>query len=650
MKFLFFLLLTLQSIFISFGQSVLYQNLLHGGVTGNGGSTGYTPGTINFNIQIPPGSIIEKAFLIVTEEGKSKSDIIIDLNGISYVFNTSTRYTNEFTTTQTNTHNYLNSSIHVKDITTDINPNTTTYILTKPVQTNLSFGYFKDTYLYVVFRNINLPLINTLIILNNQDVSPFTNYNISNLNPINNNNPVGLEIITADFCDTISDGSYIKINNSLIGLIGGSDITSSITCSSPFPSFAYYNNTLFGLGDDTPNNSMLGTDATADIATYINNNNTSIEIEFEYQNLASTYGPLTNPIRGIILNYTTTCDTFATTLTSDTTICYGETLQLQATGGQAYEWTAISDSSAIDDLSCTDCPNPIFSGDSSTTYTVRIWNTDSCSVVRPIRINVSQPQKLNSYSGESKCGFSNGYIKSINLPDNLDAWYVVTPNNDTLDQNIGNTFTNLGAGDYRVFYIDTIGCKSEDTIVTVNSYINTIADFTVNPSTGSAPLTVQVENQSQNASGFEWFIDGISNGGTPPNLFELSGEYEIGLIAWDTEEYCADTTWRKIVVYDSLIAQIPNVFTANMDGVNDFFGITVNFPVETELMILNRWGNVVFDWKGKLEKGQNNLWKGESKNGDKVSDGVYFYRIEFSQMEWIEKERKVSGYVHVIGR
>ncbi|WP_158276133.1 T9SS type B sorting domain-containing protein [Brumimicrobium oceani] len=86
------------------------------------------------------------------------------------------------------------------------------------------------------------------------------------------------------------------------------------------------------------------------------------------------------------------------------------------------------------------------------------------------------------------------------------------------------------------------------------------------------------------------------------------------------------------------MATLPNVFTPNNDGINDFFNVKVNLPVTYDLVILNRWGNVAFDWKGKLEKGQNNLWNGESKNGDKVSDGVYFYRIEFSQMEWVEKE------------
>ena len=657
MKFCFSILLSLFFCGHAKAQTIYYQDIFHGGVTGDGVGPFVAEETFTFNVDIYPNSTIKSAFLFVTTYKLKPSSLDSSFQNRKIIFNN-----NEITLKECMTISNFHSTVYNQiiekgviaiDVSNMISLSQNNYTIIPAQNQNPTTlaGVYSEYYLYIAYKNTTLSKVNPVIVLNEQDNDLIINYNINNLNSIDLGSDVGFTFHATEFCDTLRDGSYVFVDGNLLGLTGGNEPPPNRNCTGVWGSFYYNNGTVYGLANDVPNNTMAGTDALANIQSYINNPN-SLDVTFEYQD--PTHGPYSNSVMQLFLTYTTPCDTFTTTLTSDTTICYGETLQLQATGGvstgsiSAYEWTSISNPSAIDDLSCADCPNPIFSGDSSMTYTVRIWNTDSCSVVRPVRINVNQPQKLNSYSGESKCGFSNGFIKSINLPDNLDAWYVVTPNNDTLDQPIGNTFTNLGACDYSVFYIDTIGCKSEDTIVTINSYIDVIADFTVNPSTGSAPLTVKIENQSQNASGLEWFLDGVSIGSTPPNLFELSGEYEIGLIAWDAKKYCADTTWRKIIVYDSLIAQIPNVFTANKDGINDFFGITVNFPVETELMILNRWGNVVFEWKGKLEKGQNNLWNGESKNGDKVSDGVYFYRIEFSQMEWVEKERKVSGYVHVI--
>lgn len=68
---------------------------------------------------------------------------------------------------------------------------------------------------------------------------------------------------------------------------------------------------------------------------------------------------------------------------------------------------------------------------------------------------------------------------------------------------------------------------------------------------------------------------------------------------------------------------VPNVFTPNGDGINDLFQIDSTLIRARELIILNRWGNIVyqsediFEWDGK-----------DSKNQQICSDGVYFVRIK----------------------
>jgi gliding motility-associated-like protein len=65
---------------------------------------------------------------------------------------------------------------------------------------------------------------------------------------------------------------------------------------------------------------------------------------------------------------------------------------------------------------------------------------------------------------------------------------------------------------------------------------------------------------------------------------------------------------------------IPNVITPNNDGINDLFEID-NLPENTEVIILNRWGNVVFS----SQDYQNN-WDGKDTSGKELTDGVYFYK------------------------
>jgi gliding motility-associated-like protein len=61
---------------------------------------------------------------------------------------------------------------------------------------------------------------------------------------------------------------------------------------------------------------------------------------------------------------------------------------------------------------------------------------------------------------------------------------------------------------------------------------------------------------------------------------------------------------------------IPNIFTPNGDGSNDFFEIR-NLPASTSLSITNRWGKEVFS-----SSDYQNNWTAEN-----ISDGVYYYRL-----------------------
>jgi gliding motility-associated-like protein len=82
--------------------------------------------------------------------------------------------------------------------------------------------------------------------------------------------------------------------------------------------------------------------------------------------------------------------------------------------------------------------------------------------------------------------------------------------------------------------------------------------------------------------------------------------------------------------------EFPNVFTPNSDGINDLFEIE-NVPENTEITILNRWGNVVFSTSNY----QNN-WDGKNALGNELVDGVYTYK--FTTKTGISGH----GFVHLI--
>lgn len=66
---------------------------------------------------------------------------------------------------------------------------------------------------------------------------------------------------------------------------------------------------------------------------------------------------------------------------------------------------------------------------------------------------------------------------------------------------------------------------------------------------------------------------------------------------------------------------LPNAFSPNGDGLNDTFGPVAEGIEEMEIVIFNRWGEVVFQ-----SSNSNHRWDGTYK-GKKAPLGVYAYNL-----------------------
>lgn len=73
---------------------------------------------------------------------------------------------------------------------------------------------------------------------------------------------------------------------------------------------------------------------------------------------------------------------------------------------------------------------------------------------------------------------------------------------------------------------------------------------------------------------------------------------------------------------DNCPIRMPNAFTPNDDGVNDFFYFTFKdecLPTSFSLQIFDRYGRLVFETKDYQEK-----WDGRF-DGQELKDGAYFW-------------------------
>ncbi len=109
-----------------------------------------------------------------------------------------------------------------------------------------------------------------------------------------------------------------------------------------------------------------------------------------------------------------------------------------------------------------------------------------------------------------------------------------------------------------------------------------------------------------------------------------------------------ESVWSEMVCIDNCpFYFLPNVFSPNNDGVNDFFRpFPYRFVESVECRIFNRWGGLVFE---TTDADIN--WDGTSNDsGEVVSDGVYYYTITLNTIRLTGiVQVEMSGNLTILG-
>jgi gliding motility-associated-like protein len=111
-----------------------------------------------------------------------------------------------------------------------------------------------------------------------------------------------------------------------------------------------------------------------------------------------------------------------------------------------------------------------------------------------------------------------------------------------------------------------------------------------------------------------------------------TGTYLVYL--WVETQYgCSDSIYHPIRINSDFTVFIPNSFTPTRDGLNDSFKVYGTGIVEAEMLIFNRWGELLSSYKNlePMTKG----WDGKN-NRQPVKQDVYVYKIKVRDFtgEW----------------
>lgn len=242
-------------------------------------------------------------------------------------------------------------------------------------------------------------------------------------------------------------------------------------------------------------------------------------------------------------------------------------------------------------------------GTSEASIEVEFGSVPICGITQqgPLTICFGSQTTLTAFSDSDNWSWSAGGATGLQLVVNQPGYYVFT------------SINNCGV------CVDSILVQVADVL----------ASFTASPTSGPAPLVVNVTNTSNGGTSYNWLVNGqfVSSAFEPEIIIDEIAAHELTLVVTDANG-CNSAFSVTLAVWEGVEIEIPNVFTPNNDGVNDYFGITINSALPARVVLLNRWGNVIREEDLITKEGEfTELWDGKI-NQIEATSGVYFYKLE----------------------
>lgn len=161
-------------------------------------------------------------------------------------------------------------------------------------------------------------------------------------------------------------------------------------------------------------------------------------------------------------------------------------------------------------------------------------------------------------------------------------------------------------------------------------------NFPLNPNPDSSTTFSRIGNMR-----YEWSIDNVvmdefkmdNTHGHYPNIyytFPTGGDHTITLKVWnvnatsDSIEFTRTLTITpNFTTIKEKFSNLPNVFTPNGDGFNDYFQVSTSGTSRISFMVFTRSGQLVYQQQANIIK-----WDGKNQFGKDLPEGIYYYILD----------------------
>ena len=300
--------------------------------------------------------------------------------------------------------------------------------------------------------------------------------------------------------------------------------------------------------------------------------------------------------------------------------------------------------------------NPIYTYTTEGIYPASLTVTSNNGCFNSVTLNVTVNPLPQVVFGDPTAGcapnmcvtFSNNStINQTNLPASIDTWLwdfgdgfsssAMSPN---------HCFENASYSVVKNYDVTLTAVSNKQCVTTVTIpqlitvHPKPLADFDYTPlETDIYDSKITFIDQSIIANQWFWNLgDGATSiESNPIHNYADSGFYLVTLYM-ENVYGCRDTTKKTVRIKPTYAIWIPNTFTPDGDGINDYFFVDGYGIKELQTFVFDRWGMLLFDGYF-LDSKWSGIYKGKMSQED-----VYVYKIRAKDVfnEWHEYIGKIT--------
>ena len=262
----------------------------------------------------------------------------------------------------------------------------------------------------------------------------------------------------------------------------------------------------------------------------------------------------------------------------DTSICYGDSAPLFATGGTNFTWSVFQGDPMVigTNFSCNNCQNPIASPDSTTIYVVSSTSGSGCVDFDTVTVTVNPLPGPVVYS-DTPLSFCTG--DSVLLYTDSSATYTWSTGSDSISTMVYAT------GSYSVTVVDTMGCN--------NSTSENVTAFVLPTITGGLDSAICFEDTIQlsptGGVSYVWLDDPSMSDSTVAMPFVWPGNDMSYTVIGTDANNCSDTGYVFITVNPlpapPTITRIGDNLQSSYTTGNQWVLNGIELPGETDFLI-----------------------------------------------------------------